>query len=216
MRLLRTIDAILLGERISPRVALGAVTLSGLFYGAVMGTFGGFAGDRPLQILYSAIKVPILIEVTSLLALPSFFVLYTLSGLRDDFGEAIKAVLGTQAAVGVILASLAPLTVVWYLGTGSYNEAVLFNAIIFGLASFAGQRVLMRRYAPLIARHPRHRTMVRLWIGLYAFVGIQMGWVLRPFVGQPGVPVGFLRESAWGNAYVVVIEMLLEAVRFRR
>ena len=30
--------------------------------------------------------------------------------------------------------------------------------------------------------------MLRAWLGVYAFVGIQMGWVLRPFVGQPDRP----------------------------
>ena len=33
----------------------------GMFYGGVMGTFGGLAGDRCWQLLYSAIKVPFLI-----------------------------------------------------------------------------------------------------------------------------------------------------------
>jgi len=48
----------------------------------------------------------------------------------------------------------------------------------------------------------------------YAFVGIQMAWLLRPFVGAPNTPVRFFREEAWGNAYVVVVKLLLEVFGF--
>ena len=27
--------------------------------------------------------------------------------------------------------------------------------------------------------------MLRTWLVIYVFVGIQMGWVLRPFIGDP-------------------------------
>ena len=108
--------------------------------------------------------------------------------------------------MAVILASLAPYTALWYASTMDYQEATLFNAAMFAIASFAAQWVLRRRYVPLIARNPHHRVMVRVWLAMYAFVGIQMGWVLRPFIGQPGRPVTFFREDAWGNAYIFILE----------
>jgi hypothetical protein len=43
---------------------------------------------------------------------------------------------------------------------------------------------------------------------IYAFVGIQMGWVLRPFVGNPSEPASFFRADAWGNAYLVILQLL--------
>lgn len=182
------------------------VAVGGAFYGLVMGAFGGFSGDGPLQILYSGVKVPILIALTGALALPSFFVLNSLLGLRADFGEVLRALAITQTAVAVILASLAPYTAVWYASTMNYQEAILFNALMFAIASVAAQWVLRRRYALLIARNPGHRMMLRVWLAMYAFVGIQMGWVLRPFIGQPDRPVTFFREDAWGNAYVYILE----------
>ena len=39
-----------------------------------------------------------------------------------------------------------------------------------------------------------------------------MGWTLRPFLGQPGVAVSFFRDSAAGNAYVIVAEIAWKAV----
>ena len=113
----------------------------------------------------------------------------------------------------IILTSFAPFTLMWYASCADYNAAILFNAGMFGAASLAGQRLLTRFYRPLIAINPRHRTMVRFWIVLYAFVGIQMGWVLRPFIGDPEKPTAYFREGAWGNAYVEVWEKAVAASR---
>ena len=50
---------------------LGMVLAFGIIYGGVMGTFGGLAGDRPWQVVYSALKVPLLLLATFLLSLPA-------------------------------------------------------------------------------------------------------------------------------------------------
>src|SRR5262245_24227574 len=96
-------------------VLVACICVFGLFYGGVMGTFGGVLGDRVLQIVYSAVKVPLLLLATFAISLPSFFVLNTLFGLRRDLGEAIRALVATQAGVAIVLASLAPLTALWYV-----------------------------------------------------------------------------------------------------
>jgi len=49
-----------------------------------MGTFSGLAAGRFHQLLYSGVKVPLLMLVTFGLCLPSFFVLNTVAGLRDE------------------------------------------------------------------------------------------------------------------------------------
>lgn len=185
----------------------GLVVLFGMLYGGVMGTFGGLAPDRALQIAYSAMKVPLLLFITFALGLPSFFVVNTLLGLRDDFNEALSALVAAQAGLTVVLASLAPFTALWYVSSTNYPASIMFNAAMFAAASLAGQAVLRKHYAPLIVRHPRHRVVMWSWLVVYAFVGIQMGWVLRPFVGAPGLATRFFREGAWSNAYLEVIEI---------
>lgn len=180
----------------------------GMFYGGLMGTYGGVAGERIWQIVYSAVKVPLLLIATFLLSLPSFFVLNTLLGLRGDFARVVASLLATQAGLTVILASLAPVTAFWYVSGSEYQQAILFNGLMFAVASMSAQWLLRREYRPLIGRHPAHRWMLRTWIVIYVFVGIQMGWVLRPFIGNPRAPVQFFREDSWSNAYVVVLEMI--------
>ncbi|HEX8916023.1 MAG TPA: hypothetical protein VF796_26990 [Humisphaera sp.] len=185
--------------RALPRLVLTLV-VCGAFYGVVMGCWGG----RWLQAVYSGSKVPLLLLATFALSVPSFFVLNTLLGLRADWPRVLRALVAAQAGLTVILASLAPLTGFWYASVHSYDAALLFNAAMFGTASVAAQALLRRAYRPLIARDARHRTMLRAWLVIYAFVGVQAGWVLRPFVGSPGVETKFLRAKAWGNAYVEV------------
>ncbi len=199
------------------RRAIAIICLFGIIYGAFMGTFFG-EGQAPrlYQAMYSAAKLPLLLMLTFALALPSFYVLNMLLGLAADFPEAIRALLSTQAGLTIILASLSPFTLVLYASTTNYDAAVLFNALMFAIASFAAQRLLRRFYGPLIARNPRHKTMVRLWLILYAFIGIQMGWVLRPFIGRPDAPTTFFREGAWGNAYVEVWSKISDLARGRR
>jgi hypothetical protein len=192
---------------------LALLIVFGVFYGAVMGSFGGVSGGRALQPLYSGIKVPLLLVATFALSLPSFFVLNTLLGVRDDFAVVLRGLAATQAALTIVLASLAPFTAFWYASSGDYRQALAFNAATFGAASVAAQFLLRRWYRPLVARNPRHLVLMRAWLLIYAFVGIQTAWVLRPFVGHPGGPTRFFRYgAAWGNAYEHVAETLWQAL----
>lgn len=185
------------------------IVVFGILYGAVMGSFAGVFGERFLQVLYSAAKVPLLLMLTFALSLPSFFVINTLLGLRSDFTYAVRALVATQAGLTIILASFAPLTALWYASFGDYRAAILFNAVMFGTASISAQWLLRRFYEPLIRRNRQHRLMLRGWLVIYAFIGIQMGWVLRPFIGNPNSPTQFFREEAWGNAYVQLAQIVI-------
>ncbi|MBN2579468.1 MAG: hypothetical protein JXB10_10790 [Pirellulales bacterium] len=184
------------------------ILLFGMCYGAAMGGFGGLSDGRIWQVVFSAVKVPLLLLAASLIALPSFFILNTLFGLRRDFAEALRALVATQAGLAVILASLSPLTLTWYASSADYAAALHFNSLMFAAASFGAQILLRGYYQPLIRRNRRHAVMLWSWLLIYVFVGIQMGWILRPFVGSPGTPVQFFREGAFSNAYEVVFQLM--------
>ncbi len=174
--------------------------LGGFLYGAAMGMYN----TRALQALYSGTKVPLLLLVSSVICLPSFFVLNSVLGLREDFRAAVRGIVAAQATLAVALTALAPLTLFLYATTHDYDFAIVLNGVVFLIGALAGQVTLTRHYRPLIARNPRHRIGRILWLVLYIFVAIQMAWVLRPFVGSPNIPTHFFREEAWSNAYVVV------------
>lgn len=184
------------------------ILAGGLLYGAVMGAYG----LRPRQMAYSALKVPLLLGVSALICLPNLVAVNTALGLRDDFRAVLRALLLSQGTVCVALAGLAPITAFAYVSLADYNVAVVFNGAMFLLAALTGQITLGRHYRPLIAANPRHRLGRNAWLALYVFVAIQMGWVLRPFVGNPELPTRFFREGAWGNAYVEVAALLWRAL----
>lgn len=188
--------------------AATAVVVFGLLYGALMGTSSGIWGERFLQVVYSGVKVPLLLAVTFVVALPSFWVLNRLFGLGDDFAEVLRALVATQAALTIILASLAPFTLLVYSSWNDYQGSILFNGLVFGIAAISAQWRLSRYYRPLIAHNPRHRAMQMLWLIIYSFVGIQMGWTLRPFIGNPAQSVEFFRSEPFSNAYVVILRLL--------
>jgi hypothetical protein len=216
LTLFRQADLVLRGEAApdgpSWRSRLGIVVAFGMFYGAVMGAYGGIDADRPWQMLYSAVKAPLLLTAAFGLSLPTFFVLNSLLGLRPDFPRVVRALVSAQAALTVVLASLAPITAFAYVSGIGYQPAILFNGLMFATASLSAQIVLRREYRGLIARNPAHRGMLRAWLCVYVFVGIQMGWVLRPFIGNPGSPVQFFREDSWSNAYLAVLDIAWRVV----
>src|SRR5438552_4256347 len=111
---LHQIDAVLRGSTAStaraPTRALSRLLLLvltfGLFYGAIMGCYGGLAEDRLRQPLYSALKVPLLLLVTFSLSIPSFYILNLLFVLGGAFPEVLRALVTSIATLTLVLASL--------------------------------------------------------------------------------------------------------------
>jgi len=175
-------------------------------------TFGGIATEWLCQPVFAAIKVPLLLLVSTLLTLPGVLVFNSLAGLRSDLPQVLRAIGTSQAAASLVLASLAPYTLFGYAHRPRYHQATLLNGVMFAIASLAGYVVLRRLCAPLVAREPRHRWQLRGWLVLYVFVAIQCSWIFRPFLGDPARPVQFLRADAWGNAYVELGETLTKGL----
>jgi hypothetical protein len=197
-------DVLRSGERVALGNTLFLLVMCGLSYGAAMGSSNG----RSLQVLFSAIKLPLLLGVTFVVSLPSFFVINSVLGVRGDFARVLRGLIASQACLTITLCSFAPVTVFWYVCSTDHEMNLMFNAIVFAIASVAGQVVLKRHYAPLIAANRMHARLMKLWLVIYAFVGIQMAWVLRPFVGDPSRGTQFLRDDPWTNAYVWIARMI--------
>lgn len=221
-KVILTIDALLRGEgafhergRAAWAPVLGLILASGLLYGAVMG--GNYG--RTLQIYYSALKLPLLLLGTSSICLANFYVLHAILGLGRDFGAALRGIFAAQATAAIALASLSPVTAFLYYCTSNYAFAILLNAAIFSAAFVAGQATLARYYKPLIMRNSRHRWTLVCWVILYIFIGIKMGHVLRPFVGDPSARTTFFRENAvFENPYAAIaraVHSVIETIRPR-
>ena len=253
MNVFRQLDGVLRGEGtraeslrggrlgVSGRAMLLAVVMLGSFYGACMGCFNVVSG-RPevgLQILSSAIKVPLLFLLTLAVTFPSLYVFNALVGGRLTATNMLRLIL---AAVGVMLAVLAGFgTIVAFFNftTDSYPFVLLLNVVVFAAAGVLGLSFMLqtlRRLVevpadglPRVSRHFRRqghapgaltpvqvgptatpvKIVFRIWVVVFALVGAQMSWVLRPFVGNFD-QTGFvwLRPRGEGNFFGRVVEVV--------
>ncbi len=198
------------------RKLLTVIVFCGLLYGIAMGSYAWLAGTRTfhdacLQMSYSGIKVPMLLLATFALTWPAFAVISTLFGLRDDMSLLTGLVMSSQATGAIILLSFSPIVLFTYVSVGhsqtTYSAAVLLNFVFFAVASLASHWRMRRNIKSFATGDHRHAIMLWFWVILYGFAGIQMAWIMRPFVGQPNADTTFFRAESWDNAYVKLMEI---------
>ena len=64
------------------------------------------------------------------------------------------------------------------------------------------------RETPRAADQGRARLIFRVWIVIYGVVGAQMGWILRPFVGNPEMPFLWFRHHRESNFFAALGDLL--------
>jgi len=171
-------------------------------YGLTMGIY-----NSPLQAIASAIKLPILFLLTALICIPSLYTFNVLLGQSFRFMQTVALMVTTLATTTILLVSLAPIAFFFTLTTPeNYQFLLLLHVIIFSLCGIYGVRYLYRGCSYLAFRmeQPLNNMLLRIWIVIYAVVGMQLGWRLRPFIGNQGMPFEFLRGDADGNFYIAV------------
>lgn len=175
-------------------------------YGASMGLW-----RDPLQALYSGIKFPLLILLT-LLANAMLNGMFTqLLGLKITFRETTEAILMSFTIVGMILGALTPISLFILQNTSPMSGAHDLPAHLFiklthvAAISYAGTMGNLRLYQllhRLSGSSQLSRRIIFAWLGGNLFLGSQLAWILRPFMGSPFLEVAFLREDAFqGNFY---------------
>jgi len=206
--------------------------LLGMAYGVFMGLFAVFTQGAPglLQMFSSMLKVPLLFLLTLLVTCPSLYVFGALLGARHGPHAMMRILIASIAVNLAILASFGPITGFFTLTTTSYPFMKLLNVVFFGVAGFLGVGFLRKTLfqlelndappaanpsgkVPPPAPRPRDASgavenLFQAWLMLYAFVGVQMGWILRPFVGSPDLPFAWLRQRG-GNFFVDIWKALL-------
>jgi hypothetical protein len=177
-------------------------------YGAVMGATNLLqasameTGGKLLMVLASAIKVPALFLLTLVIVLPPVYVANTLVGPRLGFPRVLTVLLASVALTAAVLASTATVAFFFALTSRSYHFIKLLHVVFFVYAGIVGLRFFqkcIRAVTPL----PMRGKLKRLFLGtlvLYVFVGTQLAWVLRPFVGDPGMEFQVFRPRK-GNFY---------------
>ena len=202
----------------------GAGILLGVSYGVFMGLFAAMRGGSGslAQLLTAMVKVPSLFLLTLVVTFPSLYVFSALSGSRLEFKDTLRLLLAAIAVNLTLLASFGPVTGFFTLSTESYPFMILLNVFFFAVSGVIGLGFLKRALATVFtpaakepgtpgppsqsAVDPASRVFT-IWTLIYAVVGAQMGWVLRPFVGAPNEPFQFFRERQ-SNFFAAVLNAL--------
>ena len=93
----------------------------------------------------------------------------------------------------------------------------LLNVIIFAIAGIAGVVFLGQGMRVISGSEGEgasaRRWVLYLWILVYAFVGSQMAWTLRPFIGAPSMGFELFRQLG-GNFYTNIFASIGEILGF--
>jgi len=179
------------------------------FYGLLMGLFGGW-----VQGLASMIKLPLLFLATLGICLPLFYIFNLVLGSKLKFGQLLVLLLYAVCLTAVICASLAPIAFFFMICGSSYYFMVLLHVAITALSGLIGLSGMVGGLRFLSEKTGKRGTenIFRVWLFLYAIVGAQMSWILRPFIGAPNIPFQIFRPIG-GNFFTAVIKSLLELLR---
>jgi hypothetical protein len=200
------------------RLALcGGVILAGAgLYGAAMGWW-----RAPLAGVYVAIKFPLIILLTATGNALLNAMLAPLLGLNIPMRQSFLANLISFTIASAILGAFAPLAafMVWNAppmttdiarSAGTYSFIQVTHVAIIAFAGLAANLRLVQLLRELSGSAATARRVLVAWLAGNLFLGTQLTWILRPFIGSPGLPVEFLRATAFqGNFYETVFGSLL-------
>jgi hypothetical protein len=199
-------------------VLVAIVSLAGL-YGFFMGWYAlrtlGMDGIR--QMVSSTIKLPLLYLLTIAVTFPSLYVFGTLGGSTLSFRQSLRTIAEWIAIMAAVAASLGPILGFFTLSTDSYPFIVALNIVLLGVSGLAGCAALRRRLGyervevegpvrPVGSDAMRGRGFW-VWVVIFGCVGLQMAWVMRPFIGAPGVGFAIFRATE-SNALEAVLRVL--------
>lgn len=181
------IDEIHNSEKLNSKIVALLFTSFSCFgiYGAIIGATNT---NTPIQILASAIKLPALYLITLIVCLPTLYIFNAFFGSRSTMRQHWAYLLSTITVISVLLCGFAPVTLFFLLTVNDKFFFLLLNVAIFALTGILGVSFLYRTMKPTEAEEQAgnvkiRKNILKFWLGLYGFVGTQLGWTLRPFFG---------------------------------
>ena len=181
-------------------------------YGAVMGSTHSL-----LQALSSAVKLPLLFLATLVVCSPTLYFFNLIFGSNQSLSQNFALILTAITVTAVLLLSFSPIVLFFLLTTRQYQFFKLLNVGVFTVSGIVGVIFLTQGMRIVSASGKEgaqaRGAVVRLWILVYAFVGSQMAWTLRPFIGAPSMQFELFRQLG-GNFYANIFASIGEILGF--
>jgi hypothetical protein len=209
------------GQWSARRLALPVIVIivgAGL-YGAAMGWW-----RDPQQAFYVAIKFPLIILLTTVGNALLNAMLAPLLGLNIPFRQSFSAILMSFVIAAAILGTFSPLLafLVWNappmspeaVSGATYSFIKLTNVAAIAFAGAVGNARLFQLLTRLGGRRAVAFRVLFAWLAGNLFLGSQLSWILRPFIGSPSLPVEFFRTTGLrGNFYENVFHSFLQILQ---
>jgi hypothetical protein len=199
-----------------------------VFCGLVILIFGGMYGASiglwraGLMALYVGIKFPLLIFLTMISNALLNWMLALVMGAGISFRQTLLAQLMSFTIAALIFGAMTPVALfILYntppLSSGNYfghGFFLLFNVAIIAIAGLAANIRLYGFILLKVGRRSLARNVLIAWVAGNLFVGGQLSWNLRPFIGSPTLDIQFLRPNPFdGNFYEAVYRTGLQTWR---
>lgn len=175
-------------------------------YGAILG-----ASSTWMQCLVSAIKLPALYLLTLIICFPTLYFFNVMFGSKRTFEQYLTLLMTAMAMISILLFGFAPVSLFFLISSTDYTFFLLLNIAIMAITGFLGISFFYQGMQSLSEEDAEGKeirlNILRFWLGLYAFVGTQLGWTLRPFFGSPGKAFELFRNRE-SNFYLSVWDSL--------
>lgn len=187
-------------------VASGLLVLiwSGWF-GVVLGTYVG-----GVQVFYLLIKTPFMLLISLIFSVLAIGVLSSLLGVRASFKEMVGQSLSSLAAMSLAMAAFTPI-ILFYIYLPQSHDQLLISTVVFFMLSGCLAAFTVYRWAAGHAPRLAALLITLLWVVVYGVVVLQLGWLLRPWVGILDPIHGSVPFSRFysGNVFIELIRTVL-------
>ncbi len=175
----------------------------------------------PEQALFVEIKFPlIMLLVTGGNALINGL-LAPLLGLNIKFSQSFSAIVMSFTVTSAILGAFSPVMafIIWNApgmtlkasSETAYSLILLAHVAVIALAGITGNIRLLQLLVHLSKGRVIALRVMGAWLTGNLFLGTQLTWILRPFIGSPSLPVEFWRANAFhGNFYETIFKSFQE------
>ena len=167
----------------------------------------------PLQAFYVSLKLPLLIFLTTgCNAVLNWFVSLMI-GAQFSFIRTLKYQLISYAIASIILLSFVPVSLFFLWSTPPLSEEAsmghsfitLLHVCLIAIAGVVANIKLFHLLRTHLPKAKLAQWILFSWLVGNMFLGCQLSWTLRPFIGAPTLEVQFFRPNPLkGNFYIDV------------
>lgn len=181
-------------NRESSRIELTMMFLLSFVLYAAFGLLIG-ASHSIMQAFSSAVKLPLLFYITTLICFPTLYFFLSFLGIRQSSRQLFSFIILCNTFIAMVLAAFAPVSFFFLITGSGYNLYKFINTAVFSVAGLTGIYLFYREIKALIGglateesrlKSQKGLLFLRLWAIMFAFIGLQLSFTLSPYFGIPG------------------------------